>query len=99
MPVEFQQERFARGFEHPLQLALGLNHAMPKATRVIGNTADESEVGLGRPHDLANRERSRLTCEPETAMTAAHCLDPAEFAKPLDHLHQMILRDAIRLGD
>src|ERR1700761_6720190 len=97
--VKFGEERVARRLERAAQAAVRCNHTGPALTLLIRETADQRKVAFRGPHDLAHGQGIGLFDEPQAAVAPAYGLDPAEFAELLNHLHQVILGDAVRVRD
>ena len=60
---------------------------------------DQGQILLGLPHDGADRDLARGPAQPEAAPAPARRADQAELPQPVDHLHQVGLRDAVGRGD
>jgi hypothetical protein len=97
--IELGEERGTRGFEHVLESALRIDHTAAPHAFTVRKAAHQRKVGFRGADDLAHRECARGGSEPQPAIAAAHRLHPAQFAELLHHLHQMIFRNAVGVGN
>ena len=81
--------------EQQLQAAAGHQRAGAGA-RV--EALDQAEIGLRGPHDVADADARRRLQQAQAAAAPARGLDQALARQVVDHLHQVIFRQAVVLG-
>jgi hypothetical protein len=96
VPIERRKEGVARLRKHTAQRAARKNHA-----RCINRSKAryQCHVGFGASHDLADHDVLWPPRKAQAAALAAHGFHVSRNTKLMRHLHQVVLRDSISLGD